>query len=60
MGTSPGMTSSKEMRVEGGRRWMALARVGCGSTHTLRIHPGMGTREVHSKTMSLYLHLPLD
>jgi hypothetical protein len=31
--------------VQGGRRWAALARVGWGSSNTVRIQPGMGTRE---------------
>ena len=37
--------SSKEMMVQGGRRWTALAKVGCGSRDIVRMQPGMGTRE---------------
>lgn len=37
--------SSKEKIVQGGRRWTALAKVGCGSKDIVRMQPGIGTRE---------------
>lgn len=56
VGMRPGMISSRETRVESGRRWAARARVGQESKEMVRIQPGIGIRDEESATKYMQKH----